>query len=147
MSEFSDGADALCGRMDAVFAEKLGATPPLQDVVEFQALKARLQRMVALMEEIVKPRVDAIALAVERDKWRAYIAAQAENTRTREVRHSNDMMRAEELTLRPRMLTMLPVLDALDLARADAEQPGCDAPKLVEAMIMIGDGLKAAVGQ
>ena len=141
-------ADPFCEMLDSWFANgfKQGAT--FEDFQMMESLKARYRDLVSRARQCTCSSVTDAQLASMRqevEQWRAFLYQQQENLASYAARSARDLARAEELKLRPQLLKLMPVLDALALTVADARRPDAEARHLAEALDMVKQGLSGHI--
>ena len=136
----------FCAWMDRVFessAPKDGHT--FETFQAFALQKARYHDFIVRVRQYACSGKQLVAVRAEIERWRASLITQQENLASYALRAGRDLARAEEQALRPHMQKLLPVLDALDLARSDSHRPECDPANLRDALSMIKDGLSGHI--
>jgi len=132
-------ADRFCDRMDAMFGMAFQGAPSFDEYQQCQTLKARARGLFEKAAACERAGTATAGLRAEADQWRAYIKAQEEKLASCAARHEKDMARAEELKLRPKIAGLLPLLDAVDLAKQAAAAPGATADTLKDGAAAIGE--------
>lgn len=132
MESILDAGEALCKSIDAVNSQD--DKEPLKAAVRHLALR-------------VDGRAQMAALESECADLRTRIETERVNLCDYTRRAQKHVERAEETALRPHILALLPVLDAIDLAKRDAASDASDAHSLGDAMAMIVDSLRRAIPQ
>jgi molecular chaperone GrpE len=86
---------------------------------------------------------ETLAAAIaERDKLKDALMREKASFLNYQARASKDLERAEEQSLRKYVSDLLPILDNLDLANADAQRAEFDPQHVKEALDMTGQSLK-----
>jgi len=149
-SNFNDEADGLCTEIEKLFRRGFGEIPKASDLGELRALQSMLKGLVhrAVTEgggdtsRDRKGAGDVEALTAERDKMKDALQREKANFLNYQARAMKDLERAEEQSLRKYVSELLPILDNLDLAMADAHSEHADAKRVLEALDMTGSSLK-----
>jgi molecular chaperone GrpE len=104
--------------------------PSSAEMAELHALQACLRELVRRASESGAGAAGRLqTLTAERDQLKEHLARARADFLNYQERAAKDLARAEELALRNYVLDLLPILDHLDLARADAKACGIlDAP-------------------
>jgi len=144
-SKFSDEAEALSSEMEQLFRRAFGEIPRAAELGELRALQAMLKGLVhrAASEGGGAATVaETETLVAERDKLKDALQREKANFLNYQARAMKDLERAEEQALRKYVIELLPILDNLDLATADAHSEHADARRVKEALDMTGSSLK-----
>ena len=149
-SKLADDAEALCGDMERLFRRGFGEIPKAGDLGELRALQAMLKNLVhraAVEGGGVSETASAefAAVGAERDKFKDALQREKAAFLNYQARAIKDLDRAEEQALRSYVMEILPVLDNLDLATADAHSGNADPQRVKEALDMTGQSLKQAL--
>jgi len=140
-----DQAENLSGEMEKLFRRAFGEIPRAADLGDLRALQMMLKDLVrkAAAEGGGGESSKQVAeLAAERDKLKdAALRANADFLNY-QSRAAKDLDRAEEQALRKVVNEILPILDNLDLANADAHSDHADPQRVKEALDLTGQSLK-----
>lgn len=132
--------------MDRWFTEGFSGGATLEDIQLRDSLKERFRVLVSGIQLARSLKGDPTqALTEEIAKLRTYIQQQQESLALYQQRHARDLARAEEQALRPHLMRLLPILDAILMMQADARRPDCDPQTVVLALDMIGDGIETQI--
>jgi len=145
-SKFADDAEGLCSEIEKLFKRGFGEIPRANDLGELRAIQAMLKNLVhRAAAEGGGSEVSAeqfAAVTAERDKLKDGFQREKAAFLNYQSRASKDLERAEEQALRKYVLELLPILDNLDLATADAHGDHFDPQRVKEALDMTGQSLK-----
>ena len=133
--------------MERLFRRGFGEIPKANDLGELRALQAMLMNLVhrATVEGSGaggEGELAAAAVSAERDKFKDALQREKAGFLNYQARAVKDLDRAEEQSLRKIVLELLPILDNLDLATADAHSDAADPQRVKEALDMTGQSLK-----
>lgn len=149
-SKLADDADGLCADMERMFRRGFGEIPKAGDLGELRALQAMLKNLVHRAATECSGSGEAAStesavIEAERDKFKDALQREKAAFLNYQARAVKDLERAEEQALRKYVLEILPVLDNLDLATADAHGDKADPQRVKEALDMTGQSLKQAL--
>lgn len=139
-----DEADNLSGEMEKLFRQAFGEVPRASELGDLRALQMMLKNLVrrAAAEGGGGASPELAAVTAERDKLKdAALRAKADFLNY-QARAGKDLERAEEQALRKFVNEILPILDNLDLANADASSEDSDPKRVKEALDLTGQSLK-----
>jgi molecular chaperone GrpE len=147
VSRIAGDAEALCGEMERLFRRGFGEIPKAGDLGELRALQAMLRNLVHRATQEGSGTSEAAtaeleSVAAERDKFKDALQREKAAFLNYQARAVKDLERAEEQSLRKVILELLPILDNLDLATADAHSAEADPQRVKEALDMTGQSLK-----
>ncbi len=145
-SKFADDADGLCNEIEKLFRRAFGEIPKASDLGDMRAVQAMLKNLVhrAVTEGGgggASPELTA-ELTGERDKYKDALQREKASFLNYQSRTIKDLERAEEQALRKYVIELLPILDNLELATADAHSENVDPTRVKEALDMTGQSLK-----
>lgn len=145
-SQLAGEAEALCAEIERLFRRGFGEISKASDLGELRAIQAMLKNLVhkASTEggENAASAVELTAVTAERDKFKDALQREKASFLNYQARAIKDLERAEEQALRKYVLELLPILDNLDLANADATGDSIDPQRIKEALDMTGQSLK-----
>lgn len=145
-SKFNDDAEALCNELEKMFRRAYGEIPKANDLGELRAIQAMLKNLVhrAASEggESGGGSAELTLVSAERDKVKDALQREHAAFLNYQARAVKDLERAEEQSLRKYILELLPILDNLDMANADAQSAALDPVRVKEALDMTGQSLK-----
>jgi molecular chaperone GrpE len=150
-SRFADEAEGLSAEMERLFRRAFGEIPKSSDLGELRSLQAMLKGLVhrasgGAPEGKSEGGEKALAdLTAERDKLKDALQREKAGFLNYQARSMKDLERAEEQALRKYVSELLPILDNLDLATADAHSDNFDPKRVKEALDMTGSSLKQAL--
>ena len=140
-------AETLCIEMEQLFRRAFGEVPRATDLGDLRALQSMLKNLVrkAASEGTGAEQSEQLAaLTAERDKHKDNALRAKADFLNYQSRAGKDLDRAEEQALRKYVTELLPILDNLDLANADA-QTANDPQRVKEALDMTSQSLKQAM--
>ena len=145
MTESQTEEERIIAWMDSLVQRAYGGALGYDEFNALSDLRVRVRELFARAKACV-PRPDAGGSlppgdAAEVEAARTLVTRQQEQLASYAARHEKDLERAEEFALRPHLLALLPILDALDLVKKDTERPDCDPQRVLEALGMVKDGL------
>lgn len=135
---YLDDAQRICVSLEKSFRRAYGDMPNQADLAEIHGQQAAIKDLVHRALESGAGAQDKLAkLTRERDRFQdAAVRAKADFLNYQE-RSRRDMDRAEESALRGYVSDLLPILDSLDLALADAKSENFDPGRFRSAVEMI----------
>lgn len=147
-SKYADEAEGLSADIERLFRRSFGEIPKASDLGELRSLQAMLKGLVrrAASESEGEGGGGGLAeLTAERDKLKDALQREKAGFLNYQSRSMKDLERAEEQALRKYVSELLPILDNLDLATADAHSENFDPKRVKEALDMTGHSLKQAL--
>lgn len=146
-SKFNDEVEGLCADMEKLFRRGFGEVPKASDLGDLRANQAMLRdlvrRALAVAPEGGGQANELLAtVTAERDKLKDAVLREKANFLNYQARAGKDYERAEEQALRKYVLELLPILDNLDLANADAKSENYDPQRVKESLDMTGQSLR-----
>ena len=142
----AEEAEAFCASLEQFFRRTLKGLPSASDLAELHAQQAAARNLVERSEAGGAETREALSkVTVERDKQKDTLTRARADFLNYQARAQNDLKRAEESALRGYMSDLLPILDSLDLALADARSDKADLARVRTALEMTGHALQQAL--
>lgn len=139
-------AKAFCESLEKFYRRLLGDMPSTADVAELHAQQATLHDLLDRAARTAGESHGKLAeTAAERDRLKDALARLGADFLSYQARAAKDLERAEEQALRGYMLDLLPILDSLDLAQADARSPNRDPARVLHALDILAQGFGQAL--
>jgi molecular chaperone GrpE len=140
---FAAESEGICRSLEKSFRRAFGDMPNRADLAELHALQAAIGDLVRRAAESgAGAQSELKKLAKERDFHKdAATRAKADFLNYQE-RARRDLTNAEESVLRGYVSDLLPVLDSMDLALADAKSKDADPERIRAAVEMIAEALE-----
>jgi molecular chaperone GrpE len=145
---FLDDAEGLSNSIEHLFRRVMGEEPRAADFGEMRTIQAMLKDLVRRAAASAPegapadagPKVAELTAEISKLKDQA-LRAKADFLNY-QSRAGKDLDRAEEQALRKFVLELLPILDNLDLANADAKSANFDPQRVKEALDLTGQSVK-----
>lgn len=145
--KFNEEAESLCNELEKLFRRGFGDVPKSADLGDLRALQMMWKNLVrrATAEGGAGGGASSEALTAitaERDKLKDGLLRAKADFLNYQSRAGKDLDRAEEQSLRKYITEILPILDNVDLATADAHSESADPQRIKESLDMTGQSLK-----
>jgi molecular chaperone GrpE len=131
----ADEAEEFCASLEQFFRRTFKELPSASDLAEIHAQQAAARDLVQRAEAGSAEAGEALSkVTLEHEEQRDALARSRADFLNYQTRAQNDLKRAEESALRGYMADLLPILDSLDLAAAEADRvhPQAEIERTIE---------------